>query len=119
LELIFKMGGLVLTASLLTYIVNQDSLQIAIASSVSFCGAQIVAGLFYQSVKKKSRLLKVNGSDAVGVLTDSIIFQLVAFSAISLPITASQFLLKVVGGLIWYYILIEKMNLIPKTNARN
>lgn len=110
-ELIIKLGALVMVASLLTYLINAQSENIALGSMFGFISAQIVAGLFYQLVIKKSYLLKVNGSDLVGIIFDSIVFQLVAFNFINLQISISQILLKFFGGLFWYWILFEKIKL--------
>lgn len=113
-ELILKLGLLVLTASLLTFLINQNTLNIAIASAIGFISAQLFAGVFYQIFINKSYFVKVNGSDAVGILVDSIIFQLIAFSVVLPEITVSQFLLKIVGGLFWYWIIFVKLKLQEK-----
>ena len=113
-ELIWKLGLLVLTASVITYILNRDTLNIAYASCFGYISAQLVAGIFYQIFINKSYFIKVNGSDAVGILIDSIIFQLVAFSFISVEITISQFLLKLTGGFFWYWVFFVKYKLQDK-----
>jgi len=110
-ELILKLGGLIITASLLTYFINSGSKNIAIASAVGFISAQIVAGVFYQLTIKKSYFIKVNGSDFFGIIFDSIIFQMIAFSAIDTSITISQTILKIVGGLFWYWLFFVKLKL--------
>jgi uncharacterized PurR-regulated membrane protein YhhQ (DUF165 family) len=85
---------------------------------VGFLGAQIIAGIFYQIFIKRSYFLKVNGSDALAILADSILFQLIAFSFISFEITAAQFFLKIVGGLFWYWVIFVKFKLY-KSNEYN
>ena len=113
-ELVFKLGALVLTASALTFLINQDALKIAIASSIGFISAQIFAGVFYQFFINRNYFIKVNGSDVIGILVDSIIFQLIAFSVLVPKITISQILLKIVGGLFWYWIIFVKLKLQKK-----
>ena len=113
-ELVLKLGALVFTASMLTFLINRNTLNIAIASSCGFVCAQIVAGIFYQFFINKPYFIKINGSDAVGILVDSLIFQIIAFSVILPEITISQFLLKIGGGLIWYWILFVKLKLQEK-----
>lgn len=110
-ELITKMMLLVIVAGIITYLINYESKKIAIASIVGFAGAQITAGMFYQLVINKSYFVKVNGSDAVGIMFDSICFQLIAFGLISWQIFVSQFTLKVLGGLLWYWIIFVKLKL--------
>lgn len=113
-ELIIKLGSLVLLASLITFLINQNSLNIAMASSFGFIAAQIFAGLFYQITINKSFLIKVNGSDAIGILIDSIVFQLIAFGIINWEIFMSQFILKICGGLFWYWVIFVKIKLHKK-----
>ena len=114
LELILKLGLLVVVASIITYLINSASLNIALGSMTGFISAQIVAGIFYQMFIKKSYFIKVNGSDAVGILMDSVVFQLVAFSFVDLDITVGQFVLKIIGGFFWYWMIFEHWKLHEK-----
>lgn len=111
-ELILKLGALVIVSSLLTYVVNSDSKNIALGSAFGFIAAQIIAGIFYQLTINKKPFIKVNGSDALGIFVDSIIFQLVAFGSIDYYITVTQISLKLIGGLFWYWIIFVKYKLI-------
>lgn len=111
LELIIKLGTIVIVASAFSYIINSDSKNIALGSMFGFISAQIFAGIFYQIFINKSYFVKVNGSDAIGILIDSIVFQLVAFSTIDIQIIFGQFILKIIGGLFWYWIIFQKIKL--------
>ena len=111
MKLIVNMGMLVLTASIITLVINHNSLPIALGSTAGFISAQIVAGAFYQRFINKSTFLKVNGSDFVGIISDSLVFQLVAFSMIDWRITLGQIILKVLGGFFWYWILFTKIKI--------
>lgn len=106
-KLIRNMGLLVLASSIITILINHDTLPIAIGSTVGFISAQIAAGIFYQKMIEKSLFVKVNGSDLLGITADSIIFQLVAFGMINPYISISQIILKAVGGLFWYWLLFK------------
>lgn len=110
-ELIIKLGSLVLASSVITYLINSETKSIALGSAFGFIAAQIFAGIFYQLFIKKAYLIKVNGSDAVGIMVDSIIFQLIAFNSINIFITFSQFSMKLIGGLLWYWILFVKLKI--------
>jgi len=114
IELILKLGTLVIVASILTYLINSNAKNIAFGSAGGFISAQIISGIFYQLFINKSYFIKVNGSDAVGILVDSIVFQLIAFSIINFEITITQFLLKILGGLFWYWIIFVKLKLHKK-----
>lgn len=113
-ELFLKLGSLVAVASLLTYLINHESKNIAIASMVGFLCAQITAGIFYQLTIKKPFFIKVNGSDAIGIIFDSIVFQLIAFGIITPQITLSQITMKIFGGIVWYWIIFVKLKLHKK-----
>ena len=113
-ELIIKLGLLVLVSSLATYLINRQSLNIALGSMFGFIVAQIGAGIFYQLTIKSKPFIKVNGSDIIGIVFDSIVFQLVAFNSISTSITLTQIFLKVVGGFFWYWVIFYKFKLHKK-----
>jgi uncharacterized PurR-regulated membrane protein YhhQ (DUF165 family) len=116
LELILKLGLIVVIASLITFAINSTSLNIAFGSVAGFILAQFFAGIFYQIFINKSYFIKVNGSDAIGILVDSIVFQFIAFKIIDYKITASQFVLKLLGGLFWYWVIFKKLKLQDKWN---
>jgi len=113
-ELILKLGALVAVSSLITYTINADTARIAIASVGGFISAQIVAGLFYQRFMKSSYFIKVNGSDVLAIVFDSLVFQLIAFCSITPILTWSQIILKILGGLFWYWIIFVKYKLHTK-----
>lgn len=113
-ELIVKMILLVIAAGIITYLINYDTKLIAFASIFGFAGAQVVAGMFYQLNIEKDYLIKVNGSDAVGIMFDSIVFQMIAFGAVNWTIFLSQFTLKIIGGLLWYWVIFVKFKLHKK-----
>lgn len=112
LKLFLYLSSLVVSASVITYLINQDNFSIALASCLGFAAAQLFASIFYQITIKKSYFIKVNGSDLVGIVIDSIIFQLIAFGSINTIISVSQILMKFIGGLFWYWIIFKKLKLI-------
>jgi uncharacterized PurR-regulated membrane protein YhhQ (DUF165 family) len=121
-ELIFKFGALILISSVATFLINFDTFWIAVASAVGFIAAQIAAGIFYQSFIKRSFFLKVNGSDFVAIVVDSIIFQLIAFGMMNWWVMSGQIILKIFGGLFWFWIIFTKLKLgekIKKNNEKN
>lgn len=104
-ELVYKLGLLIGSACLATYLINYRTLPIALASASGFIVANIAAGLFYQAFIKNSKFIKVNGSDVIAITVDSIAFQLIAFSVFDPLVLSGQILVKIVGGFVWYYIL--------------
>lgn len=110
-ELLLKLGTLVAVAGCISFLINVEAKNIAVASVAGFFVAQLFSGIFYQCFINKSYFIKVNGSDAVGILADSIVFQILAFSSLDLLTTSTQFTLKIVGGLFWYWIIFVKLKL--------
>jgi uncharacterized PurR-regulated membrane protein YhhQ (DUF165 family) len=106
-KLILNLSLLTLVSGLITFIINREALNIAVASFCGFIAAQIGAGIFYQKNKNKSWFYKVNISDLIAIVFDSIVFQLVAFSVLQPTITIGQVIIKFLGGLLWYYILFK------------
>jgi hypothetical protein len=107
-ELFFKMGALVAVSSIATFLINISALNIAAASCCGFIAAQACASVFYQLTIKRSYFVKVNGSDIVAIIADSIVFQIVAFSVFDFTVFLSQFVLKTIGGFFWYWVLFSK-----------
>lgn len=110
-KLIKRLLPLIVVSSIITLLINYETKNIAIASSVGFISSQICAGIFYQLFISKPYYLKVNGSDLIGIIADSILFQLIAFSSITPLVTISQILLKFIGGIFWYWIIFIKFKL--------
>lgn len=101
-----KMGLLIMVGSLLSYILNRASGQIAISSFVAFAGAGVVDTLIYWLLGNKSRLLKINGSNVASSGIDSLLFPMIAFGWPPLwSIILGQFVAKIGGGFIWSLIL--------------
>lgn len=111
-KLIRNLSLLIFVASTLTFLTNQETLNISLASMIGFISAQITAGITYQMLIKKNYLYKVNCSDLVGIMFDSLIFQYIAFGVINPYISISQIFFKFFGGLFWYWIIFVKIKLI-------
>jgi hypothetical protein len=100
-----KMLGLIAVAGLVSYLLNPAAGKIAIASVVAFSGAMLVDAFVYQKLIKKGWLIKTNGSNAAGAITDSLLFPTIAFGGFLPHIVAMQFCAKFFGGLVWSLIL--------------
>lgn len=106
--LVAKIGAITLIGGAITFLINKDTQVIAIASSGSFLVSQMLASLFYRMNIDRGYFLKVNGSDLVAILADSIIFQMIAFGNLDKDIFLAQIILKAIGGLFWYGIFFSK-----------
>jgi len=112
-DLFVNMIMLIGTSGLVTYLLNPEAKSIAVASASAFVCAQALAGIAYQLVIDRSYFVKVNGSDLIGIFVDSLVFQVIAFGALDWTLTLSQTAIKMLGGLMWYYIIFKLIQL-PK-----
>lgn len=103
--LVWKMFCLILAGSVLSYLMNREVFQIALASTVAFGFAAIVDSFAYQLLNKYPRWLRINGSNVPSALVDSIVFPTIAFGGFILPVVLGQFCAKVAGGLFWSLII--------------
>lgn len=103
--LAWRMGLLILTGSMLSYLLNRDAGPIAAASFVAFLSAATVDATAYHALKHRPWMIRSNGSNLFGALVDSIVFPTLAFGGLMLGIVAGQFLAKVAGGFVWSWLL--------------
>lgn len=100
-----RMACLILAGSALSYALNKDAGPIALASCVAFMGASIADSLVYHGLRAKGWMGRSNGSNLAGAAVDSVLFPLLAFGGLPLGIMAGQFVAKVLGGLVWSWLL--------------
>lgn len=110
-KLPMKMGGLIATASIVSYAINPATGMIAFASLAAFSLSMVADAFAYQYLKGKNWLVRANGSNVAGSAVDSVVFPTIAFGGLMLEIVALQFIAKVGGGFIWSKVL-EKKNVI-------
>ena len=103
--LVWKMTLLIASGSLLTWVLNRDAGQIALASFVAFSLAAIADTVTYHLLRERIYLIKINGSNVVAALVDSIAFPTLAFGALMPWIILGQFAAKVCGGFVWSLVL--------------
>jgi queuosine precursor transporter len=100
-QLLPKMAGLIAAGSILSWLLNRDAGQIAVASFVAFAAAATVDALVYHLLGRYPRWLRINGSNVPSAAVDSLVFPTLAFGAFLAPIVIGQFLAKTLGGFIW------------------
>jgi hypothetical protein len=103
--LVWKMGLLISTGSFLSWLLNREAAQIAIASMVAFACAAIADTVVYHFLRNKSYMFKINGSNVISSLVDSFVFPTIAFGGFSLWVTLGQFFAKFLGGFFWSLVL--------------
>lgn len=113
-----KMLSLIAAGSVISYLLNSNAGQIAIASFAAFLCAGVVDALAYNLLRNKTYLIKVNGSNVFSALADSLLFPTIAFGAFMPLIVLGQFLAKVIGGAVWAFVLNWKQSRIVEEAAR-
>lgn len=103
--LAWKMGALIAAGSLLSWLINRDAGQIAVASFAAFAAAAVVDTVAYQLLHGRGYLVKVNGSNLFGAAVDSLVFPTIAFGGLMPWVTLGQFVAKVAGGFVWSLVL--------------
>ena len=101
-----RMGLLILAGSFLSWLINRNAGPIAIASCIAFAASAVADGFVYHGLRNRSRLARVNGSNTIGAMVDSLLFPTLAFGAFDPWVVAGQFLAKVAGGAFWGWILL-------------
>jgi len=104
-RLILKMGGLIIVASVVSYLLNPTAGTIALASFVAFALSMIADSIAYHFLRHKSWVIRSNGSNIAGAAVDSIAFPTIAFGGLMLEIVALQFIAKLFGGGVWSFLL--------------
>lgn len=95
-----RMGLLIAGSAVCTYLCNPAASSVAIASAVAFAVAGSVDALVYAVGHKHTRFVRMNTSNVVGAISDSIVFPIIAFGGFSIVLSLSQAALKILGGLI-------------------
>lgn len=104
-----RMFALIAAGSLLSYALAGVR-EVALASFVAFAIAGIADTLVFAFLHQRSRLVRMNASNVVSAVIDSLLFQwvlvlLAFFPAISWEVFAVQVVAKIAGGLVWSYML--------------
>lgn len=107
-NLLWKMGALIATGSLLSYLLNAAAGPIALASLTAFGISAALDAVIYSLLGERRYLIKVNGSNVVSAAADSLIFPTLAFGVLLPWVVLGQFVAKVAGGAIWAWLLRPK-----------
>lgn len=104
-RLVPRMALLIATGGAISYVLNRDAGQIAVASTVAFVLSATGDGVVYHLLRRSGYSTRVNLSNVVGAAIDSVTFPTIAFGAFLPVIVAGQFLAKVAGGFVWSIVL--------------
>lgn len=104
-KLPLKMGGLIATASIVSYAINPATGMIAFASLAAFTLSMAADAYAYHLLKSKDWFVRANGSNVAGAAVDSLIFPTIAFGGLMIEIVLLQFVAKIFGGFVWSHII--------------
>ena len=96
-----KMTLLILCGSALSYLSSAASAEVTYASTVAFGCSSMVDMATYSLLNKHQKIVKMNGSNLVSGIVDSILFPYLAFGMVIPWLSATQVLAKFSGGFIW------------------
>lgn len=103
------MSLLILTGSILSVVVNWSGWGVSAASFLAFAASGFTDVLVYQRLYHLSWWKKVNGSNIASATIDSITFFVLLLVFMGWPVVLSLLVLqigsKMVGGLVWSFIL--------------
>lgn len=103
--LIVRMGVLIATGSILSWLLNRAAGRIALASFVAFAASSAIDTIIYAAARGE-RLRRIGWSNLGGAVTDSLIFPALAFGWPPDPaIVYGQAAAKLAGGQFWSLIL--------------
>lgn len=82
--------------------------RVALASFAAFASANLVDAGVYHALIKRGRWVKLNGSNTVCAIVDSLVFTTLAAGGFSAVLVVGEFLAKVVGGALWSMLIVPK-----------
>ena len=106
-RLYLRMAVLIVGGAALTCLVNLGAYRVALASFVAFVVAGTVDVAVYSALKWSIRLVRINGSNLLSAITDSLVFPLIAFGAVTPWIALSQSASKFLGGLVFSLVFVK------------
>jgi hypothetical protein len=100
-----RMALLIAAGGVISWVINRDAAQIAVASTVAFTVSAALDAGVYALLKGRSWFARVQASNVVSAAADSLIFPTLAFGSFLPLIVLGQFAAKVFGGFVWSLIL--------------
>lgn len=101
-NLFLRLFVLIVTGSVLSYVLNTESWIIGIASCFGCLFAGIANTIVYHLVYATKHFFRMNFSNAFAVIVDSVVFIVIAFG-FDLQIVVIQIFVKFFGGMLWSY----------------
>lgn len=100
-----KMGLLIAVGGMLSYWVNRDAAQIAVASTISFAVAEGAEALAYHVLRRQRWADRAPRAALLGAAIDSIVFPTLAFGTFVFATSFAQFAAKLAGAVVWTWVI--------------
>lgn len=101
-----NMAALIATGSVLSWWLNRDAGQIALASFAAFGLAALSDTLVYTLLQERAYMMRINGSNVISAAVDSVTFPALAFGfPLLFGVMVGQFVAKVAGGFVWSVVI--------------
>lgn len=101
-----NMAVLILSGSVLSAALSISALPIAVASFCAFAVAESIDTVVYARLFRRSKLVKMIGSNSVSSAADSFVFTSLAFGLpILWGIILADYAVKLLGGVLWAFVL--------------
>lgn len=120
-QLWFRMTLLILSGSLMSYVTSIASARVSLASAISFllCGFSNAVIYHLLDSLKFNRMIRMNGSNAVAAVVDSIVFPCIAFSSVIMYLSFAQAVSKFIGGLVWTLLFLSLIKWRRQSDSNN
>lgn len=105
--LTWRLGALILTGGVLSWLLNRDAATIATASMIAFLASESTDTVVYHLLRHLPWLRRVNGSNLASSAVDSLVFPTLAFGGFDAVQTTAEFLAKVLGGAAWALVMVR------------
>lgn len=100
-----KMALLIAASGVLSYWLNRSAAQIAFASTVSFCAAELVEAVAYHVLRKRPWTDRAPKAALLAAVVDSIVFPTLAFHSFVFTVSFGQFCAKLAGATFWTWVI--------------
>lgn len=102
-KLVQKMLVMIAVSGLLAWAVNPAAGRIAVASALALIASAATETAAFSALHRHPWLVRANGSNVPGAITDTVVFVLVAFGpgVESLAVMTAQATTKLAGGALW------------------
>src|SRR6516165_388022 len=110
-----KMAVLIAAGGALSYWLNDDAAKIAVASTISFCAAELVEAVSYHVLRHQQWEDRAPKAALTAAIVDSILFPTLAFGTFVFTVSFGQFCAKLAGATFWTWIVARSIT--PPTVA--